>query len=58
MDSFLLPNGIAMCGGGKHIPLNFKIYYMFDSDNAGVEFAIDKLKHGAPVFIWNTFIDD
>lgn len=58
MDSFLLPNGIAMCGGGKHIPLNFKIYYMFDSDNAGVEFAIDKLKHGAPVFMWSKFIDD
>lgn len=58
MDSFLLPNAIAMCGGGKKIPLNFKIYYMFDSDKPGINYAIEKLKEGSPVFMWEKFLKE
>lgn len=58
MDAFLLPNGIALCGGGKKIPLNFKIYYMYDSDDAGVGFATEKLKKRVPVFMWDKFLKD
>ncbi len=58
MDSFLVPNGIALCGGGKKIPLNFKIYYMYDSDEAGVNFAMEKLKKNIPVFMWGKFEND
>lgn len=58
MDAFLLPNAIAMCGGGKKIPLNFKIYYMFDGDKPGINFAIEKLKEGSPVFMWDKFLKD
>ena len=58
MDAFLLPNCLAMAGGGRHIPLDFKLYFMYDSDAAGITYALNRLKNGAPVFMWSKFIED
>lgn len=58
MDSFLIPNAIALCGGGKHIPLDVRLYYLFDYDEPGMKYAIEALKEHDDVFMWKKFAED
>lgn len=58
MDSFLIRNCIALCGAGKHIEFPFEVRYMFDDDKAGREHAIEKMKEGYGVFLWDNFKKD
>jgi len=58
MDSFLIKNCIALCGAGKHIEFPFEVRYMFDDDKVGREHAIDKIREGHDVFLWDNFKKD
>jgi hypothetical protein len=55
MDSFLIKNSIALCGAGKNVDFPFMVRYLFDDDKPGREHAIEKLKEGYNVFMWNVF---
>ena len=55
MDSFLISNSIALCGAGKHVEFPFMVRYMFDDDKPGREHAIEKMKEGYSVFMWDNF---
>lgn len=58
MDSFLIRNCVALCGAGKHIDFPFEVRYMFDDDKAGREHAIEKMREGYDVFLWDNFKRD
>lgn len=55
MDSFLIPNAIALCGAGKHIVFPFQCRYLFDSDKEGRKHAIEYLESGNEVFLWEKY---
>ena len=55
MDSFLIKNSIALCGAGKRIEFPFTTRYLFDDDKPGREHAIEKIKEGYSVFMWDNF---
>lgn len=55
MDSFLIKNSIALCGAGKRIDFPFTTRYLFDDDKPGREHAIEKIREGYSVFMWDTF---
>jgi hypothetical protein len=52
MDSFLIKNCIALCGGSKQIEFPFQYRFLYDLDVAGKKFTIDKLNNGNYVFLW------
>lgn len=58
MDSFLIPNAIALCGAGKHIVFPFKCRYLFDSDKEGRKHALEYLDAGNEVFLWEKYKRD
>jgi hypothetical protein len=58
MDSFLIKNCIALCGAAKSLELPFMVRYLFDDDKAGRQHAIDKIREGDPVFLWDKFKAD
>ena len=58
MDSFLVKNSIASCGAFKNIKLDIDFWYLYDSDQAGNEQAIEKLKNGFYVFMWDNLKND
>lgn len=58
MDSFLIPNAIALCGAGKHIIFPFKCRYLFDSDKEGRKHALEYLDAGNEVFLWEKYKKD
>lgn len=55
MDSFLIKNSIALCGAGKRMEFPFMTRYLFDDDKPGREHAIEKIKEGYMVFMWENF---
>ena len=55
MDSFLIKNSIALCGAGKRIDFFFFFWYLFDDDKPGREHAIEKIREGHSVFMWDNF---
>ena len=55
MDSFLIKNSIALCGAGKRIDFPFMTRYLFDDDKPGREHAIEKIREGHSVFMWDNF---
>jgi hypothetical protein len=57
MDSFLIRNCIAACGGSKKIPLDTDMYYIYDYDEAGEKYAMDAMKEGRMVFLWKKFAE-
>lgn len=61
IDSFFFKNALALTGGGKE-PFDLDdiptVRYMFDSDNAGIKFSINKLKKEKSVFLWNKFLKE
>jgi hypothetical protein len=58
MDSFLIKNCIALCGASKRMDFPFMTRYLFDDDKPGREHAIEKIKEGYNVFMWDTFKKD
>lgn len=58
MDAFLVKNSIALCGAGKRIEFPFMTRYLFDDDKPGREHAIEKIKEGYNVFMWENFKKD
>ena len=54
-DSFLIKNSIALCGAGKRIDFPFMTRYLFDDDKPGREHAIEKIREGHSVFMWDNF---
>ena len=58
MDSFLLPNAIATTGATKKLNIELPFWYMFDSDDTGNKYAIEKLKQKEKVFLWGKFKQD
>lgn len=58
MDSFLLPNAIALCGAGKHVSFPFGCKYLFDSDKEGRKHSLEYINSGNRVFLWEKFKRD
>ena len=58
MDSFLIKNSIALCGAGKKVEFPFMTRYLFDDDKPGREHAIEKIKEGYRVLMWENFKKD
>ena len=56
MDAFLIHNAIALSGANKSLNIRIPVYYLFDSDKAGREAAIEQLKKGNYVFLWKELI--
>lgn len=57
-DAFLLPNCIALSGANKNFAMQFPFWYIFDRDETGNEHAIEKMKQGYNVFLWQKFMTD
>lgn len=58
MDSFLLRNSVALCGAAKNMEFPFMARFLFDDDKAGREHAIEKIREGYEVFLWEKFKKD
>ena len=58
MDSFLLNNCVALCGASKNMDFPFAVRFLFDDDKAGREHAIEKIREGYEVFLWDKFKKD
>ena len=58
MDSFLVSNAVALCGGGKKITFPFYCRYLFDSDKDGRKHAIEYMEAGNEVFLWEKYKRD
>lgn len=57
-DAFLLPNCIATSGASKSINLNLNLYFVYDSDKTGTEYALKRLNNGNYVFMWDKLKQD
>ena len=55
LDAFLIKNAIALCGAAKTMPFMGDFRWLFDDDDTGRAHAIDKIKDGGKVFLWNMF---
>ena len=53
MDSFLLPNCIAILGAQKHVNIGIPLWYVYDDDKDGRKHAIEKLELSQNVFMWD-----
>ena len=58
LDSLLLPNCIATMGAAKKVTLGLPLHYVYDSDKTGNADAIEKLKRGNSVFLWQRLKDE
>lgn len=58
MDSFLVSNAIALCGGGKKLNFPFYCRYLFDCDKDGRKHAIEYMEAGNEVFLWERYKKD
>jgi len=58
MDSLMVQNCIALCGGSKSAQMSVEVKYIFDSDASGVKYAIEQLKKGNYVFMWKKYLKD
>lgn len=56
MDSFLMPNSIALCSLQRKPPfITQETRFMFDYDRPGIEKSVSYLKEGMSVFMWSKF---
>lgn len=53
MDSFLLPNCIALLGAHKNVSLGIPLWFVYDDDKDGRAKAIEMLQKGQNVFMWD-----
>ncbi len=59
LDSFLMPNSIALCSLNKRPPFITKLTrFMFDYDKSGIQKSIQLLKEGFSVFMWSKFFQE
>lgn len=62
MDASLFPNSIGLSGAKTNtqslIDTGAEVRYIFDYDDTGVKAALQKLKEGMSVFLWDKLIDD
>lgn len=58
MDSFLVDNGMCVCGLKKAFPFDFaNIKYMYDYDLPGVKKSLEIAKTGKSVFMWKKYCE-
>ena len=53
MDSFLLPNCIAILGAHKNVSVGIPLWYVYDDDKDGRKKAIKTLESSQNVFMWD-----
>lgn len=53
MDSFLLPNCIALLGAHKNVSLGIPLWFVYDDDKDGRAKAIEMLQKEQNVFMWD-----
>jgi len=53
MDSFLLPNCIAILGAHKSVNIGLPLWYVYDDDKDGRAKAIKMLENSQNVFMWD-----
>lgn len=59
LDSFLIDNGMCMCGLKNKFPFDLSnVKYMYDYDEPGTEKSIEMAKKGEKVFLWKKYISD
>ena len=59
LDSFLMPNSIALCSLQKRPPFMTKLTrFMFDYDKSGIDKSVQLLKESYSVFMWSKFFLD
>jgi hypothetical protein len=59
LDSFLLPNSIALASLHTRIPFENELFrYLFDYDKPGQDKALEFLKEGKTVFLWKNFLKE
>jgi hypothetical protein len=58
LDSFLLDNGMSVCGIENAFPLDIPHRYLFDKDEAGTRKSLELLNKGETVFLWAKFMRD
>jgi hypothetical protein len=59
LDSFLIPNGMSVCGTNNDFPFELdNILWLYDSDDSGNKKAIERLSNGEYVFLWKKYIKD
>jgi hypothetical protein len=59
LDSFLMPNSIALCSLNKKPPFITKhTRFLFDYDKSGIEKSLQLLKEGYNVFMWSKFFSE
>jgi transcription elongation factor Elf1 len=59
LDSFLMPNSLALCSLQKKPPFLTKhTRFLFDYDKSGIEKSLQLLKEGFNVFMWSKFFSE
>jgi hypothetical protein len=59
LDSFLIPNGMSVCGIDNDFPLEIgNIRWMYDYDEPGLRKTVEKMMRAEYVFLWRKFIKD
>lgn len=58
LDSFLIPNGIAMAGASKTLNVELPFWYLYDSDKTGNQHTLEKLQQRKKVFLWGKLKKD
>ena len=59
IDSFILPNSIAVCGAKRNVPFVERLpsaRYFFDNDKTGFKSAVKELERGNYVFMWSKYM--
>ena len=59
LDSFLLKNGMCMCGLKNNFPFDLaNVKYMYDYDEPGTKKSLELAKTGQSVFMWKKYCKD
>ena len=59
LDSFLLNNGMCMCGLKNNFPFDLaNVKYMYDYDEPGTKKSLEIAKQGMSVFMWKKYCKD
>lgn len=59
LDSFLIPNGMSVCGINNEFPFEIaNLMWMYDCDPPGTKKAVEKIMNSEYVFLWKKYIKD
>jgi hypothetical protein len=56
LDSFLMENGMSVCGIENTFPLDIPHRYLLDRDSEGQRKSLEILNAGGTVFLWRRFL--